>query len=632
VAFTANSQANLAFNFTISPYPTKVFQYIGVTNTELTCTTLNSFSNANNIVLNASATPPTAYAVTGGGSYCQGGSGLPVGVANSQIGVTYTLLKGGVSQVPTVAGTGSAIAFGNQLSGTYTVSGTSSSGTTPMSGSAVITETATVAASVTIVANANNVNAGTLVTFTATPVGGGDTPTYQWFKNAVAVATGAVYSYVPVNNDLVYAVMTSNSPCASGSPATSNSITMVVITVISNFNLTLANDTQTAPNIMEFDVYLLDSDASSPFEMAAVKAGIVVNPGIYNGGTVSLSIVPSSSQLLAAQQPNSVIWSQAQNTIKLTPRTPPGAGSGSILSTTAPGTRVCRLRITNTVAFTANSTANLTFNFTISPYPTKVFQYLSGLNTELTCTTLNSFSNAANIILNPASAPTAFAVTGSGVYCQSTGGLPVGLANSETGVTYTLFKDAVAQAPTVAGTGSAITFGNQLAGTYTVSGTNGGGTTAMTGSAVITETPSVAASVTIAADANNVCAGTSVTFTASPVGGGATPTYQWYKNTLAVATGSTYSYVALNGDVVYVVMTSNAPCATGSPATSNSVTMAVTAQLATSVTITASANPVTTGTTVTFTPTPVNGGTPNVPMACKRQPGSNRIPLCICAC
>jgi hypothetical protein len=610
VAFTANSQANLAFNFTISPYPTKVFQYIGVTNTELTCTTLNSFSNANNIVLNASATPPTAYAVTGGGSYCQGGSGLPVGVANSQIGVTYTLLKGGVSQVPTVAGTGSAIAFGNQLSGTYTVSGTSSSGTTPMSGSAVITETATVAASVTIVANANNVNAGTLVTFTATPVGGGDTPTYQWFKNAVAVATGAVYSYVPVNNDLVYAVMTSNSPCASGSPATSNSITMVVITVISNFNLTLANDTQTAPNIMEFDVYLLDSDASSPFEMAAVKAGIVVNPGIYNGGTVSLSIVPSSSQLLAAQQPNSVIWSQAQNTIKLTPRTPPGAGSGSILSTTAPGTRVCRLRITNTVAFTANSTANLTFNFTISPYPTKVFQYLSGLNTELTCTTLNSFSNAANIILNPASAPTAFAVTGSGVYCQSTGGLPVGLANSETGVTYTLFKDAVAQAPTVAGTGSAITFGNQLAGTYTVSGTNGGGTTAMTGSAVITETPSVAASVTIAADANNVCAGTSVTFTASPVGGGATPTYQWYKNTLAVATGSTYSYVALNGDVVYVVMTSNAPCATGSPATSNSVTMAVTAQLATSVTITASANPVTTGTTVTFTPTPVNGGTP----------------------
>ncbi len=578
VAFTANSQANLAFNFTISPYPTKVFQYIGVTNTELTCTTLNSFSNANNIVLNASATPPTAYAVTGGGSYCQGGSGLPVGVANSQIGVTYTLLKGGVSQVPTVAGTGSAIAFGNQLSGTYTVSGTSSSGTTAMSGSAVITETASVAASVTIVANANNVNAGTLVTFTATPVGGGDTPTYQWFKNAVAVATGAVYSYVPVNNDLVYVVMTSNSPCASGSPATSNSITMVVITVISNFNLTLANDTQTAPNIMEFDVYLLDSDASSPFEMAAVQAGIVVNPGIYNGGTVSLSIVPSSSQLLAAQQPNSVIWSQAQNTIKLTPRTPPGAGSGSILSTTAPGTRVCRLRITNTVAFTANSTANLTFNFTISPYPTKVFQYLSGLNTELTCTTLNSFSNAANIILNPASAPTAFAVTGSGVYCQSTGGLPVGVANSEVGVTYTLFKDAVAQAPTVAGTGSAITFGNQLAGTYTVSGTNSGGTTAMTGSAVITETAQLATAVTIAASANPVTTGTTVTFTPTPVNGG-TPTYQWYVNGSPAATGSTYAFVPTNGDQVYVVMTTSLNCVTSATATSNTITVTVNASV-----------------------------------------------------
>jgi hypothetical protein len=97
------------------------------------------------------------------------------------------------------------------------------------------------------------------------------------------------------------------------------------------------------------------------------------------------------------------------------------------------------------------------------------------------------------------------------------------------GVTYTLYKDAVAQVPTVAGTGFAITFGDQIAGTYTVDGTNAAGTVAMTGSAVITEDLPVSVSVSVAPDQNNICEGTSVTFTATPVNGG-TPSYQWYVN------------------------------------------------------------------------------------------------------
>src|SRR5664280_2502120 len=73
----------------------------------------------------------------------------------------------------------------------------------------------------------------------------------------------------------------------------------------------------------------------------------------------------------------------------------------------------------------------------------------------------------------------------------------------------------------------------------------------------------VAAGVSIAASANPVCSGTSVTFTPAPVGGGTTPTYQWFKNSVAVATGSTYTYVPVNYDAVYVVMTSNSSCVTG---------------------------------------------------------------------
>src|SRR5664280_1720386 len=124
-------------------------------------------------------------------------------------------------------------------------------------------------------------------------------------------------------------------------------------------------------------------------------------------------------------------------------------------------------------------------------------------------------------------------------------------------------------------------------------------------------TGTVAAGVTIAASANPVCAGTSVTFTATPVGGGATPTYQWYKNSLAVATGPAYAYVPLTGDAIYVVMTSNASCATGSPATSNTITMTVDPLLPASVSIAASpSGTICAGTSVTFTATPTNGGTP----------------------
>lgn len=71
-------------------------------------------------------------------------------------------------------------------------------------------------------------------------------------------------------------------------------------------------------------------------------------------------------------------------------------------------------------------------------------------------------------------------------------------------------------------------------------------------------------SLTIASDVGtNVCPGTKVTMTATPVNPGAAPFYQWKKNGLDVGTNSaTYidSTVA-PGDSIRCVITSNAPCA-----------------------------------------------------------------------
>ncbi len=91
-------------------------------------------------------------------------------------------------------------------------------------------------------------------------------------------------------------------------------------------------------------------------------------------------------------------------------------------------------------------------------------------------------------VLGRGQAPIAYEVTGTGSYCEGNGGLPVGVANSETGVTYALWKNTIATGSTISGsTGNSITFGNQSFGTYTVKGSNGTETTTMSGSAVITE-------------------------------------------------------------------------------------------------------------------------------------------------
>ncbi|HPS62904.1 MAG TPA: hypothetical protein PLK82_07575 [Bacteroidales bacterium] len=89
--------------------------------------------------------------------------------------------------------------------------------------------------------------------------------------------------------------------------------------------------------------------------------------------------------------------------------------------------------------------------------------------------------------------------------------------------------------------------------------------------------PDLLASVMITSSSNPVVAGTSVTFTAAPVNGGTTPQYQWKKNgsNISGATNITYTYAPLQGDQVCCVLTSNVPCGSGSPATSNVVTMTV---------------------------------------------------------
>jgi len=356
---------------------------------------------------------------------------------------------------------------------------------------------------------------------------------------------------------------------------------------VTDYLLTLQNITQPTDRTIEFDVYLLDTDPSQDFELSSAQLGLMFNSGITTGTlTVIMNNTGSGLAATAQEFPSTQILSAVsgypnQGILKVSGKAATiGAGAiilkkGNLINPF--GTYLSHFTIVSSTPWIPNTTANFTFNsdLVIPPlYATRVNSVIANVATQLSVTPGVTAVVTSNAVLNPT--PTAFAVTGTGSYCQNSGGSPVGLAGSETGASYTLYDiNNVAVGVPIVGTGAAITFGNQMAGTYTVQGTNANGTTVMTGNAILTETVNVTPTVSIAASQNPVSANVPVTFTATPAGEGTAPTYQWYNGANPVGTNlNTYTYTPADNDVITVVMTSNAPCATG-PATSNAVTMSV---------------------------------------------------------
>lgn len=155
-----------------------------------------------------------------------------------------------------------------------------------------------------------------------------------------------------------------------------------------------------------------------------------------------------------------------------------------------------------------------------------------------------------------------------------------------------------------------------LPGTYSVALTasNAIGSNTFTQLNYITVTPTVAPSVSVAliSGSNPMCAGASVSFSATTTNGGPGPSFQWringggigFNNPVFVTNAITASAN------ITCVLTSNAVCASPTTFTSAPITLTVnsTAPASLSVSIVAGGNPVCIGAPVTFTAVPGNGG------------------------
>ncbi|HLP53048.1 MAG TPA: N-acetylmuramoyl-L-alanine amidase [Chitinophagales bacterium] len=225
-------------------------------------------------------------------------------------------------------------------------------------------------------------------------------------------------------------------------------------------------------------------------------------------------------------------------------------------------------------------------------YNVRVYDY-TGANNPPTTTTFTI------CVTTPCTAPVKPVITGTQTVCagQST---TLTVSNTCSGCTYSWSNG---------GTGTQISV--SASGTYRVTATNSCATVASDAYGV-TVTPAVTPTVAISTPNASVCAGASVTFTATATSGGSTPVYQWTKNSVNIggANAATYSSSSLStNDTIRVRMTSNAACATTATVTSNAIVLTVNQVVTPTVSIAANpAGSVCAGDNVTFTATVTNGG------------------------
>lgn len=235
---------------------------------------------------------PTVDTVTGGGSYCSGGSGVAVGLNTSDAGIQYQLIYSGTAVGLPVAGSGSSIGFGSRTAdGTYTVRATNPSTgcVSDMSGSATVTVIPSVTPSISFTTSSMNVCTGTAVSFNATGMNGGAIPFYQWYVNGHPMGTDTTYfSYMPSSGDVVTVDMTSSAACASpatasGMPATLtvNAVVTPSVTVSMNTSNTICKGT---PVLFSATPYYGGSGATYTWYKNGTQAGTGIN---YSDATLN---------------------------------------------------------------------------------------------------------------------------------------------------------------------------------------------------------------------------------------------------------------------------------------------------------------------------------------------------------
>ena len=612
-----------------------------------------AMSGTANVVMNAL---PAAYTVTGSGGYCDGSTGVAVGLSGSEVNVSYQLYNGATMSGSAVTGAGAAISFGNRIAGNYSVVATNvtTGCVRHMTGNAAVVLNAqpniyTLSGGGSFCSGATGVS----ISLSGSQAG----VSYRLFRGATLVGsavagTGLGLTFAGISTAGTYTVLATNNTTSCTS-AMAGSSSVIVNPAPSSFSMTGGgtycpgtagaavglNGSETGIN---YQLYVGSSSVGSAVAGtgSSIDFGTQTIAGAYNVIATNAATACTSSMAVTATvsvntQPNAVALTASASAycaggagvahnlagsqtgvsyqlfVNGIASGAPVAGTGSSLSfglrTTAGIYSAVATSTANGCTTIMTGTPSLAVNTLPASYTVTgggsycaggagsevaligsesgiTYQALSGTTPVGTAVAgtgagvslgflpagtysvraTNTITGCRNnmhgtAIVSENAAPASFTVTGGGQFCSGGTGVAVGLASSATGITYRLFKDAVATATTLAGTGSAISFGNQtLAGSYSVVGLNGmtGCTGMMTGSVAVSVNATPAAQTVTGG--GSLCvgdAGVAIGLVNSATG----VTYRLYNGSAAVGvpvagTGSTLSLGAYTAAGTYTIV------------------------------------------------------------------------------
>ncbi|HLP72987.1 MAG TPA: hypothetical protein VK155_08810, partial [Bacteroidales bacterium] len=391
---------------------------------------------------------------------------------------------------------------------------------------------------VSISTTTSNICQGSTAVFNATALNAGSTPSYQWKVNGINTGTNSniFVSSTLNNNDIVVVELTPDpSTCPEGPVVTSAAITVTVnllpaviitpsdpTTFCQGGSVTLASSAGTSylwstgeaiqsitiTATGSYSVTVTDANGCSATSAPTV---VTVNPlpiatitpagptTFCQGGSVILTSSPANSYLWNSGETTQSITVAATGSYSVTVTDVNGCSAASTSTDVTVNTLpIATITPAGPTTFCQGGSVTLTSSAGIS------YLWSTGETSQsITVTVTGSYSVSVTDVngCSAASAPTpvtmhllpaVYSVTGGGAYCNGGPGLLIGLSNSEPGVNYQLYRDATTAGSALAGTGAALSFGNQtVAGTYTVVATSAttSCTQNMTGSATVTINP-----------------------------------------------------------------------------------------------------------------------------------------------
>ncbi|MFI5196272.1 MAG: Ig-like domain-containing protein, partial [Chitinophagales bacterium] len=449
-----------------------------------TNTTTNCTNNMLNTVTVTILPLPAVFNVTGGGSYCSGGTGVHIGLDGSVVGFNYQLYNGAVPMGSAVAGTGSTIDFGPQTTAaTYTVLATNAiSGCTKvMNGSATVI---------------------ILPLPTAYTVAGGGT-----------MCVGSPGFHVGLSNSdpgINYQLYNGSSTVGAPVAGTGGALDFGIFTTAGTYTVNATNTVTGCKNDMAGSAVFIVNPVPVVFNVSGggsycaggtgVPIGLTgsevgVNYQLFRGsGVVGLPVAGTGSSITFGLQTVAGTYTvSATNALTLCMSNMSGStvvvinpnptvytvtgggnycvgGTGVNIGLTGSDLGVNYQPIMGVLPIGASVPGtgiagpfNIGLETTVGTYSVVATNPVTGCTSNMT--------GDAIVGTNPL--PLVFAVTGGGSYCAGGAGVPVGLANSTTGISYQLYNGSTAVGAPIVSPGGVLDFGLQTtAGTYSVQATN----------------------------------------------------------------------------------------------------------------------------------------------------------------